>query len=169
MRLVSNSHLYWEKAQNQVGSKILGKKNIFFSAPTLATKLIMTGPYRAEKLSIFSSIFHHRLIFIHFGNTAATSSACWVALTEVHLQIYMNHLTCLRSSGQSGCCEGCAALNASSCIKVSLILDMTGNCDISTLNLSEKNAIKLTKTDLAYMSETTKWTRFTITVRSVSH
>ena len=45
----------------------------------------------------------------------------------------------LKSSGQSGCLEGCAALKASTLAKLSWILDMTGNWDISTLNLRERH------------------------------
>ena len=42
------------------------------------------------------------------------------------------------SSGQSGCLKGCATLNASSLVKSSCILEMVGNWDISTLNLSQE-------------------------------
>ena len=51
-----------------------------------------------------------------------------------HYLVFSSHLWCLRSSGQSGCCEGWDSLNASFCIRHSLTKPIWIKYNMKTLH-----------------------------------
>ena len=88
------------------------------------------------------------LVFDNYQKCSVTSSSffqkyfkTWLTLLPMHIwhSLLKARITlplhCLWSSGQSGCLLGCEALKLSSSIKAALILEITGNLDMSTLNL----------------------------------
>ena len=169
MRLVSNSHLYWEKAQNQVGSKIFGEEKYFLFSPNPSHKTYNDRSLSSRKIVNF---------FINFSSSfdiySLRQHCCHIirllggtngsALADLHESLDLFKVVWAIRLLRGMRCLECLQLHQS-------IVNSGYDWKLWHIHFEpvRKNAMKLTKTDLAYMSETTKWTRFTITVRSLSH